>query len=465
MRSALANFKGLSQRPSTISRAVSAAAHPALHMATATATKPKKGAKGEFNITVPTITKPAVNAAAIEKLITARIGLLIRAPFFGNMATRLVMENADDWLATAATDGRKFYYNSEFIALLSQKETEFLFGHEVLHNCYTHMDRCGSRDKMLFNVACDYVVNADLIDQRIGEKITSVPMLFDPKYKGMAAEEVYDILYEQADKIDIGDLMDQLLDDHMDDDDSEDGDGDSEDGDKDGKNGKGKPRRPKLTEEEKKQIRDEIKEAMISAAQAVGAGNTPLGVQRQLQDLLEPKMNWRELLQQQIESTIKSDFTWLRPSRRAWHCDAIMPGMKPGDTIDVAVAIDTSGSISQRMLQEFLTEVHGIMEAYDDYKITIWTFDTETYNPQVYTQDNGSDIMDYDIQGGGGTDFMANWRYMQEADLVPKKLIVFTDGYPYGEWGIEDYCDTVWIINGNKDAKPPFGIWAHYSDS
>ena len=417
----------------------------------------------------PCETDPKIDAAAKEKLITARIGLLIRAPFFGNLATRLQIENADDWCGTAATDGRRFYYNSKFIERLSVKETEFLFGHEVLHNCYQHMGRCEFRDPGLFNVACDYVVNADLIDARIGEKITSVPMLFDAKYKGMSAEEVYDLLYEQADKIDMNKLLDQLLDEHMGDDsgdgEEDDGSDNGPDGDKDGgKDGKGKGKRPKLTEEEKKQIKDEIKEAMISAMGAVGAGNTPLGVQRMLKDLLEPKMNWRELLQQQMESTIKSDFTWLRPSRRAWHCDAILPGMKPGETIDIAVAIDTSGSISHKMLQEFLSEVKGIMDSYNDFKITLWTFDTEVYNTQVFTQDNSDDVLAYDIQGGGGTDFMANWAHMREINLEPKKFIMFTDGYPGGKWGEEEYCDTVFIITGSKSIEPPFGTWAYYSE-
>jgi predicted metal-dependent peptidase len=398
-----------------------------------------------------TVTDPKVDAAVREKLITARIGLLIRAPFFGNMATRLVLENGDEWLPTAATDGRKFYYNSEFVNKLSVKETEFLFGHEVLHNVYDHMGRRGERDPRLFNVAADYCVNADLIDQRIGEKINKVPVLFDPRFKGMSAEEVYDKLYDEADKIDLESLMKQVLDDHME------GDGDG-DGDEDG-DGKGRPR---LSEEEKKAIRDEIKEAMLAAAQAVGAGNLPAGVKRMITEMTEPKITWRELLQQQIESTVKSDFTWLRPSRRGWHCDAILPGMKPQETIDVAIAIDTSGSISQEMLREFLSEIKGIMDAYSDFKIMLWTFDTQVYNMQEFTADNSSDLLTYEPQGGGGTDFDVNWTFMREQDIQPKKFIMFTDGYPFGSWGDEDYCDTVWIINGNKDAEPPFGVWAIY---
>ena len=405
---------------------------------------------------------PKQDALAIDKIITARIGLLIRAPFFGNMVTRLIIKNSSDWCATAATDGRHFYYNTDFINALTIKEVEFLFGHELLHSVYSHMDRGTGRDHQLFNVACDYVVNADLIDQRIGERIKTVPLLYDAKYKGMCAEEVYDILYEQAEKIDVSGLMSQLLDDHLDGGDDDDGnDGVGEEGNKDIKRkGKG---RPKLTEEEKKQIRDDVREAMISAAQVVGAGNTPGGVKRMLADLLEPKMNWRELLQQQVQSLLKVDTTWLRPSRRAWHSDAIMPGAKPGETIDIAVAIDTSGSISQSMLKEFLSEIKGIMDAFAEYKISLWTFDTRVYNMQEFTQENSDELLNYDIQGGGGTDFMCNWTFMQENEILPKKLVFFTDLCPFGEWGIEGYCDTIWIAHGT-DAVAPWGVTCRYDE-
>ena len=399
-------------------------------------------------------TDPALDRAVREKLVTARIGLLLRAPFFGNLATRLELVNADSWLPTAATDGRKFYYNTEFVNKLRPKELEFLFGHEVLHNVYDHMGRNGDRDRRLFNCAADFCVNSDLIEQRIGDKIT--PCLYDVKYKGWSAEEVYDDLYEKADKIDIQSLLDQLLDEHLDD---KDGMGDDGDGDGD-KEGKGRPR---LSKAERDAIKDEVREALLQAAQATGgAGNLPSGVKRLIKDLTKPVVNWRELLEQQIQSTIKDDFSWLRPSRRSWHMDAVMPGLMPGTQIDVCIAIDTSGSIGEADIKAFMAEIKGIMEAYDEYKIQIWSFDTEVYNHQVFTSDTLDDILTYEPQGGGGTDFMANWRYMMENNIEPKKFIMFTDGMPYGEWGDPDYCDTVFIIKGNEQAEPPFGTWAIY---
>lgn len=423
----------------------------------ATGTSSSEKPKGSARLTENT--DPALDRLVREKLVTARIGLLLRAPFFGNLATRLELVNADSWLGTAATDGRKFYYNTEFVNKLKPKEVEFLFGHEVLHNVYDHMGRSGSRDARLFNCAADFCVNADLIDQRIGDKIT--PCLYDAKYKGWSAEEVYDDLYENAEKIDLGKLLEQMVDEHLD------GEGDGEgDGDGEGSEGNGKGR-PRLSKEERDAIKDEIREALLQAAQATGAGNLPAGVKRLIKDLTKPVVNWRELLEQQIQSTVKDDFSWSRPNRRSWHMDAIMPGMKPGTQIDVCVAIDTSGSISEKDLKDFLSEVKGIMEAYDEYKIRVITWDTSVYNPQTFTSENMDDITTYVPGGGGGTDPHCVWEWLKENDIEPKKLIMFTD-YCFFGWRpdeVQDYCDTVWVIKGNQQAEPEFGVWAHYEEA
>ena len=422
---------------------------------TATSTQNKDDAKKFANLIGPM--DPKLDKVVREKLVTARVGLLLRASFFGNLATRLKLVNADEWCAIAATDGRHFYYNTRFIELLKPKEIEFLFGHEVLHCVYDHFGRRGDRDPMLFNVANDYCVNADLKKHRVGEFITSVPCLYDSKFENKSSEEIYDILYENADKISLSDLIDKLLDDHLDGDD-QDGDGEGKDGDKPGKG------RPKLSAEERQKIKDEIKEAMLAAAQASDAGSIPLGVKRMIQDLTDPKMNWRELLRMQLESTIKSDFTWMRPSRRGWDMDAVLPGMNRTDAIDIAIYIDMSGSIGEAQGKDFLSEVKGIMEAFESYKIHVACFDTEVYNPQQYNSENLDSIEDYELAGGGGTDFDSIFRHLKDEQIEPKRLVVFTDGYPCGSWGDPNYCDTVWIIHGDKNPNPPFGTFALYEE-
>ena len=424
-------------------------------MTTTTATK--EDAKKFANLIGPT--DPKLDREVREILITARVGLLLKASFFGNLATRLKLVNADEWCATAATAGRNFYYNTRFIKMLRPKEVEFLFGHEVLHCVYDHFGRRGDRNPQLWNIADDFCVNADLKKHHVGEFITSVPCLYDHKYDGMSAEEVYDILYEKADKIDINDLLNKMIDDHMDGDDEQDGGGG---GDGDEQNGKG---RPKLSKEERQQIKDEIKEAMLAAASASDAGNIPAGVKRLIQDLTEPKMNWRELLRMQLESTIKSDFTWMRASRKGWHMDAVMPGMKVDPMIDIAIAIDASGSIDESMLKDFLGEVQGIMDSFPAYKIHVITFDTDAYNPAQYDSDNLDDICDYEVAGGGGTDFDCIFKYLKDNEIEPKRLVVFTDGYPFGSWGDENYADTVWILHGTTTIEPPWGQYAYYDEA
>jgi predicted metal-dependent peptidase len=404
-------------------------------------------------------TDPKVDREVREQLITARVGLLLRASFFGNLATRLKLVNADEWCPTAATDGRNFYYNTRFVKMLRPKEIEFLFGHEVLHCVYDHFGRRNDRDPQLWNIANDYCVNQDLKEHNVGEFITSVPCLYDKKYRGMSSEEVYDDLYQNATKIDISKLLDQMLDEHLDGDGDDDSDG-NEDSDKQGKG------RPRLSEADKQAIRDEIKEAMLAAAAASGdAGNLPGGVKRLIQELTEPKMNWRELLRMQLESTIKSDYTWMRASRKGWHMDAVMPGMKLDPMIDIAVAIDTSGSIGEAMLRDFLSEIQGIMDSFPAYKIHVFCFDTEVHNPAQYDSDNLDSITEYEPGGGGGTDFTAIYDYLKAEEIEPKRLVVFTDGYPFGSWGDENYTDTVWILHGTTSIVPPWGQFAYYEEA
>jgi len=384
----------------------------------------------------------------IDKLTTARVGLLLKAPFFGNMATRMRLIEADDWCPTAATNGRDFFYSTKFVESLSVKKLEFLFAHEICHAVFDHFGRVGSRDRMLSNIAQDYAVNQILVDERIGEKITEVQICYDSKYRGKAWEEIYDELYEKAEKITMPELLKQLgdlLDEHL----KEEGPGE---GDQEGKGNK-----PSISKEDAQKIRDEIKEAMIQSAAAAGAGKVPAGIQRMIKDLTEPKMNWRELVRMNIQSIVRNDYSFSRPSRKGQMSGAILPGMKQDETIDVAIGIDMSGSIGQEDATVFLSEVKGIMDQYQDFAIDIWCFDTAIYNHQRITHDNDQDLLDYAPEGGGGTDFMANWEFMKEQGIQPKKFIMFTDGYPCGDWGDENYCDTLFIVKGNKDCEAPFG--------
>ena len=401
-----------------------------------------------------------------DRIVVARVGLLLRHPFFGNMATRLRILAADDWLPTAAVDGRNLYFNTQFFNAMNNKEIEFVVAHEILHMVFDHLGRRDDRNPMLYNIAADYIVNNTLVRDRIGTTPSIVDCFQDFKYEGWTSEEVYDELFKEAEKNGEEFLkqLGEMLDEHLDDD----GEG-SEEGEE-GQDGKGNnvsKSRPKYSKEEIKQIKDEIKESMINAAQAAGAGNVPAGVQRMIKELTEPKMNWREILRQQIQSTIKSDYTFSRPNRKGWHTGAVLPGMNFAETIDICIALDMSGSIGNSQAQDFLGEVKGIMDEYNDYNIKIWCFDTEVYNEDDFTADDGRDLTEYEIRGGGGTDFMANWRYMRDNDIQPKKFLMFTDGYAWDSWGEDDYCDTVFVIHSHhdKNLQAPFGMTAHYEEA
>jgi predicted metal-dependent peptidase len=391
----------------------------------------------------------------IEKLTTARVGLLLRHPFFGNLATRMKLIDASDWCPTLATDGRNFYYNVGFVDRLTPKQAEFGFAHEVLHNVFDHMGRRESRDPTLSNIAADYAANQILKDERIGEVPEWIKIFQDNKYRGWSYEQIYNDIYEKAEKIDISSLG-ELLDEHLD---GEGDEGESGDGDQEGPEGKG---RPKLSAEDKKKIRDEIKEAMVSAAQSAGAGKIPAGVARMIKDFTEPKMDWRELLRMNIQSILKSNFSFSRPNRKSQMSGAILPGMINDETVDVCCAIDMSGSISDKQAKDFISEVKGIMDEYVDFKLKLWCFDTDVYNLAEFTADTASDILTYEVKGGGGTDFDANFRFMEENDIEPKRFIMFTDGYPCGSWGPEEYCETLFIIHGNDSIVAPYGQTAYY---
>ena len=398
-----------------------------------------------------------------DRIIVARVGLLLRHPFFGNMATRLKVEHCDDWCPTAATDGKHLFYNTQFFNALSNKEIEFVIAHEILHCVFDHIIRREDRDPIIYNIACDYIVNNTLVRDKIGEPVKMIQIFQDWKYDGWTSEEVYDEIHKKAEENGKKFLeqLGELLDEHVDWEKAPKGQKGSK-----GK-GKGKGQRPTYTKEELGKIRDEIKENMISAAQAAGAGNIPGEIERMIKDLTEPKMNWREILRQQIQATIRNDYTFSRPSRKGWHTGVVLPGMNFDQQIDCAIGLDMSGSIGDAQARVFLSEVKGICDEFKEYNIKIWCFDTKVYNEQDYSSSDGEDISTYKPMGGGGTEFECNWEYMKDQDITPKKFIMFTDGYPFGSWGDDSYCDTVFVIHGHhdKNLKAPFGVTAHYEEA
>jgi len=415
-----------------------------------------------------------LNDPVVKEIVSARVNLLFRKPFFGNLIARLEIIDASSWCKTAATDGRRFYYNRDFIKSLTKPQLIFLLAHEILHCVYDHLGRRGGRDPALWNMANDYISNWTLKQEGVGE-MPPQGLISDKYTDEMTSEEVYQLLLDNSVEIEA------TLDEHLelsgeegegDGDGEGEGEGEGEDGDGDG-NGKkvkmritGKDGKPKLTEDDISSIRNEMKAAVLQAAQTVDAGKIPAGIRRLIKELTESKIDWRSLLEIHIQSTVKDDYTFRRMAKKTWGMGgrAIIPGQDWGEEAEVFVWIDASGSIDEQMLRDFLGETKGIMETFSTFKLHLATFDTEAYNYQVFTHDNLDEINEYDIGGGGGTDFMAMWRFMKDNDLEPEKMVCFTDGYPFGDWGWEEYCsDVLWVIHYDDNVEPPFGTKVLYN--
>jgi predicted metal-dependent peptidase len=275
--------------------------------------------------------------------------------FFGTMATRLRVLSADDWCKTAATDGRHVFYNTAFFHKMTIPQIKFVLAHEVLHNAFDHMRRREHRNPLIHNYATDYCVNGSLIRDSIGTP-PDIPYLHDTKYEGMPSEEIYELLLKDMNDGGLGEFG-QLIDEHYD------------WGEPDPNN----PNRPVYSEKELEAIREEVRNATIRAAQQ--AGTLPAGIDRLINDWVHPQMNWRELIRQSITSLIKNDYTFMRPNRKSQHLNAVLPGQQFDTKIDICVAVDMSGSITNEQASVFLSEVKGIMEEFNCFDVKVMCFD------------------------------------------------------------------------------------------
>ena len=403
-------------------------------------------------------TATAINTAQIEEnIVRARIQMLLREPFFGTLATRLRIIDASAWLPTAATDGKHFYYNAEFIQMLDEEELIFLIAHEVLHAVYDHMDRRGSREPQLWNCAADFAINFDLVEA--GFKLIKRPDInpcYDTKYGNKTSEEIYELLLEDKKNGKDASKIYQTIDQHMDK--KGEGEGDDTEGDPSGKNGP-----VPLTESDRMSIDQEIKQAVLQAAKLMpkhGKG-LPGRIARMVNEITEPKMNWREYLSKTILDSVKSDYTWARCSRKTQSMGIYLPSQDREPTVKVTVGIDSSGSINNDMFRMFLSEVYGIMQQFAAFEIEFFCWDAQCYTLHRFTEDNGEDIMSVDFEGGGGNDGVQFvWDFLDENDVVPQNMIMFTDGHIFGPWdngSPPEHADrTLWVIWGSE-IVPPWG--------
>lgn len=443
-----------------------------------------------------------------ERMVLARTSLMLSKPFFGVLASRLRPVPNDTWCRTMAVDGKHLYYNVEFVmglqdqtkraqyeeALkesiddisteqindvlngLSDQNLIAVLCHEILHCAYDHFLRRGMRDPQLFNKAADYAINQILVRENIGKIQSS--WLYDKKYDGMTAEEIYVLLEEEQKK---EEQENGGGDGDGDGSDDQDGDGDGNSnggGKKKGKKGKGgtidqhdvpQEGDGEVSDAKRREYMEDFKTAMMNAARA---GGTPAEIERMIDSFTKPKIDWRSKLQRTMRSCMKSDVIFSNPSRRSWSTgfghsgsffgSPIFPGLKPDEDIDIAIALDASGSISNDMLRDFISEVMGITKQFKQFKIRIMTFDTKVYTVRDYKTGEEKKILEYPVHGGGGTDFQAVWDHMRDDNYRPKQLVMFTDGEPWDSWGDENYCKTLFVIHSNPEKIAPFGETVHY---
>lgn len=381
----------------------------------------------------------------------AKIQLILGHEFYGIMSCRLIDKEVS-WCDTGATEGKHLFYNREFIKGLTKNELIFFVAHEVLHCVLDHIFRMGGRDPSLHNMAVDYLVNYMLVQDKVG----TMPKtgLYNTEFTdAMSSEQIYRILESRSV------VIEQPLDMHL--------DGSGADG---GEGMTGKVRvtdadgsgPPILSEDEIGKIRRDILAASISAMQRA-PGSIPAGVARLIDSLLTPKMNWRELLDTHIRSAIRQDYTFQRINRRSVIGGPILPSLHFEDTIKVFVAMDASGSTTKEMSTQMLSETRGIMSTFRGFQLTLASFDTELYNVTEYDESNVADVESYEVKGNGGTDFTAIYAYLKENNIVPNRLVIFTDGYPNNDdWGDAGYCPTLFVIHGNDSIVAPYGVTAHY---
>ncbi len=388
---------------------------------------------------------------AQKLIIKARTKMLLMQPFFGHlvMNLKLIETRKDQFsLPTAATDGRHIWYNPTFIDDLNTKNPKyvnFLLAHEVLHVVFYHLSRRNNRNPKLWNYACDYVVNSTLIESGF-EMIPGC--LYNQKYNGMTAEQIYELLKKEEEENPSSQNGKCTLDSHPGDEDY--------------------PGEGELTEEEAENIESDWKDILIKAAASVGADEIPNSIKRLIETFTEPKIKWNEVLRKCISEYTKADYTWMRPNRRHFSSGIVLPSMNKQEKINLAVAVDTSGSISSDDITSFMSEIKSIVSMYDEYEINAAYFDTKVHNPSTFTDESGFEDFVSKIAGGGGTSFESWWEHASDNGWLSKAnaVVFFTDGYPGSLWIPTNihHNQIFWIVKGSTN-KGPIGMTLFYDDN
>lgn len=361
------------------------------------------------------------------KITKARVSLLLDQPFFGTLTMYLIPVESRDEL-TISTDGRYLYYNPKWISELTPEELEFVLCHEVLHCAFQHFTREAGRDKVKWNVATDYAVNSILISHGINKMPRGG--LYNKKFKGMYAEKIYKLLPEI--------IKETPLDRHI-----------------YGSGGAGDTSPGSSTVVWDEEIQKLWRTAVVSAIQALKErGDIPADIDRFVKDILYPKLKWSEILRRYLDTFEITDYEWLPPDRRFVWQDIIFPGFKE-EGLTVVVAIDTSGSIDDFELTEFVTEVTAILNE-KIVETYVLSCDAEVHDVQYFPMNSVVTLSDIKVHGGGGTNFIPVFEWVEENGVQPNVLIYLTDGYGLYPYEPPNY-PVLWILSEGGKQEIPFG--------
>ena len=357
-------------------------------------------------------------------------------------------------LPTACTNGRDEKYGREFIKKLDDKELAFVVLHETLHKAYRHLftwKKLAEQDAELCNAACDYVINIQLVDMDKDQFVLAMPLhegkaigLVDERFRGMNTKQVFDILKEEEPEDGYPWRSMEGFDIH-------DWEGASE-----------------LSDEQKKALAKDVDQAIrqgIIAQQKV-AGKGRGGLSRELEEIIEPKIDWREVLREFVKSTCsaKDASSWRRVNRRYLSSDIYMPSLIGERVGHLVLGIDTSGSVGGKELAEFLSEVQGIAKEVHPEKVDLIYWDGEVAGHEEYDGTSVDNIVQStQPKGGGGTDPRCVMEYLKEKNIQPEAIIMLTDGY-IGDWGNEWQAPILWTICGGNNAYAPVGKTIHVKE-
>lgn len=353
------------------------------------------------------------------------------------------IEDDEKKCPTAYTNGKDEVYGRVFVDKLNDAELRFLVLHECYHKLYRHLTTWRwmyNENPQAANQACDFVINVKLVDDNTDGFATMTGELekgcFDAKYRGWDSAQVYNDLKKNGGKGG-GSGSGTGFDEH------------------------GWDEAEEMTAEEKQELAREIDEAIRQGA--LMAGKVGSGGDRSLDELLQPQVDWREVLRDFVTSTCAgSDYsTWRKPNRRYLGAGLYMPSGISERIGEIVVAIDTSGSIGGPQLSTFLSEVAGIAETVHPEAVRLLYWDTAVCGDEVYEGEEVQNIVkSTKPKGGGGTMVECVPQYLQDKQTKAQCVIVLTDGYLGGSWG-EWHHPLLWVILDNKSALPSVGKTVH----